>query len=139
MSISEIRIAVSKALLRGDAWPPSLPEFVALGDEYEIDFDEAFDRMIRQKTKGDIEYWANQEVGFSCRRQLNDRDARAKHRKALLKYREKDKQGKLPPRNLVRLADKSQERQLKDLKRPTPSQFKQGSIFSRVAELGRRA
>lgn len=138
MSISEIRTAVSQSLLRGDAWPPSLPEFIAFGDQYQIDFDEAFERMIYQRSQGDIEYWANQEVGYSCRR-MSEREARAKHRKVMTKYKNKAKEGKLPRRNVVQIADKSAERSLKELNRPEPSIFERNSVFARVAELGRRA
>ncbi|MBU2897705.1 hypothetical protein [Vibrio hepatarius] len=137
MSITEIRKAVNKSLLGGEAWPPSLPEFIARGDLLDVDFDAAFSRMLRGKSLGEAEYWANQEVGFECRRYLDEPRARAKHRAALRKYLEKDQQGALPPRDLVQIEDKSTLPSIEN--RPKPKQFCTGSVFARVAERGRRA
>ncbi|MFN3014469.1 hypothetical protein ACK1CN_00890 [Vibrio coralliilyticus] len=137
MSTAQIRKAVSRSLLGGEAWPPSLPEFIARGDLFDVDFDAAFARMLRGKVEGEAEYWANQEVGFECRRYLDEARARAKHRTALRKYLEKEQQGGLPPRNLVQIADKSTLPSIEE--RPEPSSFVKGSVFQRVATMGRRA
>lgn len=139
MSASEIRRAVGQALLEGDAWPPSLPEFVSMGREDLVDVDEAFARMIRGKPQGDIEYWTTQEVGFLCRSYLSERDARTKHRKALKKYTQKAKAGSLPARNTKRLQDRSNVKPISDIQRPRPEQFEQSSVFARVATMGARA
>lgn len=139
MSPTEVRRAVSSALLSGDNWPPSLPEFVALGQSLEVDFDDAFKRMLRDRPKGDVEYWAAQEVGFECRRYLSGEKARAKYRKALKKYTEKAKAGSLPMRNLVKIADKSQLKPIDELSLPDPSIFNQDSVFARIATLGRKS
>ena len=139
MSVTDVRRAVSQALLEGDAWPPSLPEFVSMGREEMVDIDEAFTRMLRCEAKGDIEYWASQEVGFVCRGQLSEREARAKHRKALKKYAEKAKAGSLPARNTLRLADKTNVKPINEIKRPDPNKFNKNSVFARVAAMGARA
>ncbi len=138
MSIQQIRKAVSKSLLGEDAWPPSLPEFVARGDLIEVDYDEAFTRMIRNKTIGDAEYWANREVGYACRNQLDEGRARAKHRKALKKYLEKAQLGSLPTRNLVQIEHKPSLVPSMN-ERPESSQFAKGSVFARIAAMGRKA
>ncbi|CSB55483.1 Uncharacterised protein [Vibrio cholerae] len=139
MSAVEVRKAVSSALLNGDEWPPSLPEFVSLGQSIEIDFDEAFKRMIRGKPQGDIEYWATQEVGFECRRYLTQERARSRYRQALKKYSDKAKSGSLPIRNLMQIADKSNLVPVEKLDRPDPAQFNQNSVFARIAALGKKA
>ncbi|MCY9802675.1 hypothetical protein OTK51_04435 [Vibrio scophthalmi] len=138
MSSNEVRRAVSYLLLEGDAWPPSLPEFIALGRQELVDFDEAFDRMIRGKPKSDIEYWATQEVGYLCRSYLNERDARSKYRKVLKKYADKYRAGSLPARNQKRLQDKSNIKPICDIQRPMPEQFDKSSVFARVAAMGAR-
>ncbi|CAK1721555.1 conserved hypothetical protein [Vibrio crassostreae] len=139
MSVSEIRRAVNQALLEGDAWPPSLPEFVSMGREELVDIDEAFIRMLRCEPKGDIEYWTSQEVGFVCRGLLSEREARAKYRKTLKKYADKAKDGSLPSRNAMRLTDKANVKSLNEIERPNPKKFRKNSVFARVAALGSRA
>ncbi|WED23339.1 hypothetical protein L3Q72_06600 [Vibrio sp. JC009] len=138
MSTAEIRKAVSMCLTEGGAWPPSLPEFIAKGELMEIDFDAAFSRMIRGNPKGDVEYWASQEVGYMCRCYLAEPKARAKHRDTLKKYIGKAKAGTLPVRNLMRIEDKSYEEEIAKRESPDPSRFPSGSVFARIAELGRR-
>lgn len=139
MSAVEVRKAVSSALLDGYEWPPSLPEFVGLGQSIDIDFDEAFKRMIRGRPQGDIEYWATQDVGFECRRYLTNEKARGKYRKTLKKYSDKAKAGSLPIRNLMPPANKLNLVPVEKLDRPDPSQFNQHSVFARIAVLGKRA
>ena len=139
MSVVEVRRAVSQALLEGDAWPPSLPEFMEMGREELVDTDEAFIRMLRGEPKGDIEYWASQEVGFICRGKLSEREARAKHRKVLKKYAKKAKAGSLPARNNLRLADKTDVKPINEITRPDPNRFDKNSVFARVAAMGARA
>ncbi|EJE8547612.1 hypothetical protein M5238_002335 [Vibrio vulnificus] len=138
MSVSEVKRAVSSLLLNGDEWPPSLPEFIRLGLSLDIDFDEAFKRMIHGRPKGDVEYWACFEVGYECRRFLVNDKARAKFRKALKKYADKARAGTLPIRHLVKLSDKSKLVPVECLPRPEPTQFNHNSVFARVAALGKR-
>lgn len=138
MSAAEVRMAVNQSLTLGDAWPPSLPEFITKGELIDIDYDAAFSRMIRGKPNGDIEYWASQEVGFSCRRHLEESKARAKHKRAIKKYIEKAKAGTLPARYLMQVEDKSKAIPVEQLNRPDPSQFASNSVFARVAALGKR-
>ncbi|HFQ4959223.1 TPA: hypothetical protein ACGUPM_002676 [Vibrio vulnificus] len=139
MSVPEIRKAVSRCVTSGDAWPPSLPQFVAMGQLLEIDFDEAFSRMLHGRPNGDIEYWACQEVGFACRRYLTEKDARTRYRRALKKYTDKAKTGSLPVRDLMRLKDETNITPVTELKQPEPAAFAKGSVFERVAMMGRRA
>lgn len=110
-----------------------------MGREELVDVDEAFTRMLRCEPQGDIEYWASQEVGFVCRGQLSEREARAKHRNALKKYAEKAKAGALPARNTMRLADKTNVKPINEITRPDPSKFNKNSVFARVAAMGARA
>ncbi|WP_227739169.1 hypothetical protein, partial [Vibrio azureus] len=139
MSVTEIRRAMSQVLLKGDAWPPSIPEFINMGREVLVDVDEAFTRMLHGVPKGDIEYWASQEIGFICRTQLREREARAKHRKVLNKYAEKARAGTLPARNSLRLVDKTNVKPISEITRPDPSMFEKDSVFARVAAMGARA
>jgi hypothetical protein len=110
-----------------------------MGQALDIDFDEAFSRMLQSRPRGDIEFWASQEVGYACRTRLSDKDARAKHRKAIVKYSKRSKEGRLPSRDLGRLTNQSNVVPVNELSRPSPNQFDKNSVFSRVAEMGRRA
>ncbi|WP_143169283.1 hypothetical protein [Vibrio quintilis] len=77
-------------------------------------------------------------MGYSCRNYLSEREARAKHRSALQKYAKQAKAGTLPVRNMNRIENKQSAVPVEELRRPAPEAFKAGSIFERVAAMGRR-
>ena len=92
----------------GDVWAPDYAKFVSIANGVDgLDYDQAFDRMIRQRTEGDVEYWANQEVGYRCRTQLSDEAARKLHRKALDKYTKRFNEGSLPDLNVKMISKHS--------------------------------
>lgn len=104
MTIEQIRIATSKALLEGDGWPPSLPEFIKYGKDNGIDTDESFDRFINKEELSDIEYAAAQEVGYKCRSRLPEDKARREWKKTVLKYAKRAEEGTLPNRKQKAIA-----------------------------------
>lgn len=92
--------AAQQAIMSGGGWPPSVGQFVEMGQGGGFDYEEAFDRMINKKPEGDVEFWASQEVGFKCRGHLPEDKARNVHKKAIDKYLKRQATDSLPDRNV---------------------------------------
>ena len=87
-------------------WTPSLPLFLSLC----LDFDttDAYNRMINRKpVLDDVEYYTRQEVGYQCKRILDDAKARALYNKVFKLKLELKRKGKLPIRDQKLLSEKS--------------------------------
>ena len=87
-------------------WPPSLPLFLSLC----LDFDttDAYNRMINRKpVLDDVEYYTRQEVGYQCKRVLDDTKARALYNKVFKLKLELKRKGKLPIRGQKLLSAES--------------------------------
>ena len=87
-------------------WPPSLPQFLSLC----LDFDttDAYNRMINRKPViDDVEYFTRQQVGYQCKRVLDDAKARALFNKVFKDKLELKRKGKLPIRDQKLLASES--------------------------------
>ena len=87
-------------------WPPSLPQFLSLC----LDFDttDAYDRMINRKpVLDDVEYFTRQQVGYQCKRVLDDTKARALFNKVFKDKLELKRKGRLPIRDQKLLASES--------------------------------
>lgn len=105
MTVDQIRKAVTKSLLEGEGWPPSLPEFIKFGKDLGINADESFDKFINARSKSeksqlsDVEYFTAQEVGDRCRTKLSEDKARKVWADTQKKYAQRQADGKLPQRN----------------------------------------
>ena len=87
-------------------WPPSLPQFLSLC----LDFDttDAYNRMINRKpVLDDVEYFTRRQVGYQCKRVLDDAKARALFNKVFKDKLELKRKGKLPIRDQKLLASES--------------------------------
>ena len=87
-------------------WTPSLPLFLSLC----LDFDttDAYNRMINRKpVLDDVEYYTRQEVGYQCKRVLDDTKARALYNKVFKLKLELKRKGKLPIRGQKLLSAES--------------------------------
>ena len=87
-------------------WPPSLPQFLSLC----LDFDttDAYDRMINRKpVLDDVEYFTRQQVGYQCKRVLDDTKARSLFNKVFKDKLELKRKGKLPIRDQKLLTTES--------------------------------
>lgn len=93
MTIPQIRVSVTKSLTEGNGWPPSLPEFIALGSE-QVDFEGAYFRCLNKKPDGRIEQHAYERVYFNVRASSDDK-ARQVHKRAMKDAVELDRRGEL--------------------------------------------
>lgn len=85
-----MKAVVDKAI----SWPPNLPKFISLCKD--INTDDAFDRLISRKPPAsEVEKRTNGEVGFQCRTQLSEKDARALYSKTYLKWQERFDKGEV--------------------------------------------
>ena len=98
LTVKEVKNGVTRSLIEGDGWPPSLPQFVTLAKDGDFDYDASFDRMINREDLNDVEYFANQEVGHLCRTQLTEIQARKRWRETIIKYERRRESGVLPRR-----------------------------------------
>lgn len=105
LTVSQIRKAVSRSLIEGDGWPPSLPEFIKMGKESGFDYDASFDRFINHEKLSDIEFFAAQDVGHECRTRLEEGKARKKWTQAIKKYEQRAEDGTLPKRGQKAIAN----------------------------------
>lgn len=104
LTVDQIRKAVSRSLIEGDGWPPSLPEFIKLGRESGFDYQASFDRFINHERLSDIEFFAAQDVGHECRTKLPEEAARKKWKAAIIKYEQRANEGTLPARKQKAIA-----------------------------------
>ena len=107
-SITEqhLKRGVSRTVSERLNWPPSLPQFLSLC----LDFDttDAYNRMINRKpVLDDVEYYTRQQVGYQCKRVLDDTKARALFNKVFKDKLELKRKGKLPIRDQKLLATES--------------------------------
>ena len=96
----EVKGAVAEIINQAIVWPPNLPKFIELCQGPTIDTEDAFNRMIdRKPCNGVAEWQSRQEVGFRCKQQLSEGDARKVWKAALLKNIEKVRNGELIERD----------------------------------------
>jgi len=96
----EVKSAVAEIINQAITWPPNLPKFIELCQGPQVDTDDAFNRMIRGTPCHGIAEWrSRQDVGFRCKKQLSEGDARKVWRTALLKNIEKVRNGELIERD----------------------------------------
>lgn len=96
----EVKSAVAEIINQAITWPPNLPKFIELCQGPQIDTEDAFNRMIDRKPCHGIAEWrSRQDVGFRCKQQLSEGDARKVWRNALLKNIEKVRNGELLERD----------------------------------------
>ena len=93
MTVEQIRISTSKCLLEGNGWPPSLPEFIAKGND-EIDYHAAFQRCLAKNPLGRAEQWVYENMGYNIRVSSHE-VAERMHKKALKNAIEKESRGEL--------------------------------------------
>jgi hypothetical protein len=99
MTIKEIRTSVSKVLTdkkvmdKLNGWPPSLPEFIALGGE-EVDYSGAFYRCLNRKPEGRPEQFVFDNSAFNIRR-MTQKEAEKFHKNELDKAIDLEKRGLL--------------------------------------------
>ena len=107
-SITEqhLKRGVSRTVSERLTWPPSLPQFLSLC----LDFDttDAYNRMINHKpVLDDVEYYTRADVGYQCKRVLDDTKARALFNKVFKLKLELKRKGKLPIRGQKLLSSES--------------------------------
>lgn len=103
---SHLKRGVSRTISERLSWPPSLPQFLGLC----LDFDttDAYNRMINRKpVLDDIEYFTRQDVGYQCKRVLDDSKARALFNKIFKQKLELKRKGILPIRDQKLLSAES--------------------------------
>lgn len=103
LTADQIRQAVSRAILEGDGWPPSLSEFIKYGKETGFDYDASFDRMINREALNDVEHAAMVECGEECRTRLAEDKARKRWKQVVQKYEKRQQEGTLPDRKQKRI------------------------------------
>ena len=106
ITINHLKRGVSRTVSERLSWPPSLPQFLSLC----LDFDttDAYDRMINRKpVLDDVEYFTRQQVGYQCKRVLDDTKARALFNKVFKDKLELKRKGRLPIRDQKLLASES--------------------------------
>ena len=106
ITTNHLRRGVSRTVSERLNWPPSLPQFLSLC----LDFDttDAYNRMINRKpVLDDVEYFTRQQVGYQCKRVLDDAKARALFNKVFKDKLELKRKGKLPIRDQKLLASES--------------------------------
>lgn len=106
ITINHLKRGVSRTVSERLNWPPSLPQFLSLC----LDFDttDAYNRMIdRKEVLDDVEYFTRQQVGYQCKRVLDDTKARALFNKVFKDKLELKRKGKLPIRGQKLLATES--------------------------------
>lgn len=108
LSRDEIIAGVEKATSEG--WPPSVGEFIKMAQDGDLDFDDAFERMIKRKPHGKVEVWASREVGSRCRKELPQDKARALHRRTLEKFFKREREGLLNDPNVALLSQPKDEK-----------------------------
>ena len=110
MSNEQLRAAIlacRENIRGGDTWAPDYAKFVSLANGYDkINYEAAFDRMLKRKPEGDAEYWTAQEVYFNCRCEPTDKAMR-RYKSTLDKNLAKEREGKLPPRDVIMIAKHS--------------------------------
>jgi hypothetical protein len=116
MSTEQIRRAVSECLLHGNGWPPTLPEFISLGNG-KTDYDAAYFRCLNRCPKGKIELWVYQNASYNVRI-APDNEARRTHRRFMNEAEQLDREGKLTlPSEAQALLAPCSVKNLNDLKR----------------------
>ena len=93
MTVTEIRTSVSKTLLEGNGWPPSLPEFVSLG-KGSVDYDAAYFRCLNKSPQGRVETWVYENAYYNIKSAADDK-ARRMHRKFMSQAEDLEREGKL--------------------------------------------
>ena len=96
-------MACREEIRTGNKWAPDFADFMAMVNKSdEADIDGAFDRMIKRDDAIDnIEYNTRQDVGYRCKTQLSEKDARKLFKDTYIKYQQKVRQGEF-------IADKDQ-------------------------------
>ena len=98
MTVSEIRISISKCCLTKkdktrDAWPPSLPDFIANGKE-QIDYDAAYYRCLNKSPSGRLETWVYEKAYFNIK-SSSDESARKQHKRFMDEAENLESMGRL--------------------------------------------
>lgn len=93
MTVEQIRASISKFLLSGNAWPPSLPEFIGGGTD-EVDFHAAFMRCLNREPQGCAEQWVYENASFNIRTASHE-NAERMHKKFLQEAIKKEQRGDL--------------------------------------------
>jgi len=106
ITVNHLQRGVKRVISERLTWPPSLPQFLSLC----LDFDttEAYNRMINRKPAlDDVEYYTRVQVGFQCKRVLDDSKARNLFNKVFKDKLELKRKGKLPIRDQKLLSSES--------------------------------
>jgi len=134
MTVAQIRSSASKSLTEGNGWPPSLPEFIALGTE-SIDYDAAYSRCIRQKPEGRVEQYVYDDAYFNIKTQ-SDKDARRDHRRFMRDAENLELRGELVLKSEELLAlPMNKERNMNDIERQKQDEKTGGKLHPRIAKL----
>ena len=106
ITVNHLQRGVKRVISERLTWPPSLPQFLSLC----LDFDttEAYNRMINRKPAlDDVEYYTRVQVGFQCKRVLDDSKARNLFNKVFRDKLDLKRKGKLPIRDQKLLSSES--------------------------------
>lgn len=104
MTQAQVKTGIVEIIKRGIVWPPNLAKYISLCKN--INTDDAFDRLIQgKKALDEVERRTNGEVGFKCRTQLAEKEARSVYKNCYMKWHDRFERGEVKDR--VALPDKS--------------------------------
>lgn len=93
---SMIRTGLNQILEQAITWPPNLPKFIELCSGASVDTNIHFDRMIRGvKPVTAAEFYTKHEVGFKCKAQLPEKEARKLYAEHYLKNLKREQAGEI--------------------------------------------
>lgn len=134
MTVEQIRTSVSKFLLSGNGWPPSLPEFIAGGSE-EVDFHAAFMRCLNKEPQGRAEQWVYENAGWNIRTASHEKAERM-HKKFLQEAIEKEQRGDLQlNEEMLKALPVNSVKNDNDLAREDYEQRKGKALHPRIAKI----
>lgn len=143
LTVDQIRKGVAKVLIdSSNGWPPALSEFISICRGLEFDFQDCFDRFIsNEKPRNQFERLVFTDAIHANVKLKAIGDDERTFKKVFDRWVKRFASGDvpqdvpaLPPKSVVMPTDIERER----VGTPDPSQFKKGSVFSRVAEMGKR-
>lgn len=143
LTVDQIRKGVTKVLIdSASGWPPTLSEFIGICKNLEFDFSGCFERfMSNAKPCTQFEKLVFTDAVHANVKLKAIGDDERTFKKVFDKWVKRFASGNvpqdvpaLPPKSVVMPTDIERER----AGTPDPSQFKKGSVFSRVAEMGKK-
>lgn len=91
-----IKTGLNQILEQNITWPPNLPKFIELCSGPSVDTNVHFDLMIKgSKPTTAAQFYTKRDVGFQCKAQLPEKEARKLYAETYLKYLKLEQEGKI--------------------------------------------